>query len=240
MILNDFFKALGQMGDPKFLRVFFLGVGSTIAILFVFYLIFLGLLQWIFPDSMTIPWIGEVRWIDDAISWASIPLMLILSVFLMVPVASAVTGFFLESVAQAVEDKHYPSLPPAIQFGFMETLQDSAAFLGVIVVANLFALILYIFLAPFALFIFWGLNGYLLGREYFQMVAMRRVGRDAAISLRKKYMLRIWIAGILMTAPLTIPLISLIVPILGVATFTHLYHRIQATTSGRTNPDPAR
>ena len=35
--------------------------------------------------------------------------MIGLSVFLMVPVASAFTGFFLEDVAEAVEDRHYPA-----------------------------------------------------------------------------------------------------------------------------------
>ena len=79
---------------------------------------------------------------------------------------------------------------------------------------------------PFALFIFWGLNGFLLGREYFTLAAMRRVGRAQAKVLRKRYAWRIWAAGILMAMPLSIPLLNLVIPILGAATFTHLYHRL--------------
>ncbi|WP_208347684.1 EI24 domain-containing protein [Pseudaestuariivita rosea] len=232
MIFTSFFKAISQIGDPKFLRVLLMGFGLTIALLFGFYLVFLGIFQWIFPDSLTLPWIGEINWIDDAISWASIPLMLILSVFLMVPVASAITGLFLDQIAQAVEDRHYTGLPKANEQSFVDGVKDSIGFLGVIIGANILALILYIFLAPLALFIFWGMNGYLLGREYFQMVAIRRMSAAEAKALRKRHALTVWAAGALMTVPLTIPFINLIIPILGVATFTHLFHRVRALPSG--------
>ena len=53
-------------------------------------------------------------------------------------------------------------------------------FLGVLIFANIVALALYAFFTPFAPFIFWGLNGFLLGREYFQLAAMRRLGREGA------------------------------------------------------------
>ena len=97
-----------------------------------------------------------------------------------------------------------------------------------IIVANLLALIVYVFLAPFALFIFWGMNGFLLGREYFTLAAMRRVGRDRAKVLRRKHFVTIWAAGILMAMPLSVPLVNLIIPILGAATFTHIFNRLEA------------
>ncbi len=40
----------------------------------------------------------------------------------------------------------------------------------------------------------------------------------------------IMLAGALMAIPLTIPLVGLFIPILGAATFTHLYHRLARTT----------
>jgi uncharacterized protein involved in cysteine biosynthesis len=82
-------------------------------------------------------------------------------------------------------------------------------------------------LLPFlALPIFFGLNGYLLGREYFQIAAMRRIGRENAKELRRKHSGKIWLAGCLMALPLSIPLVNLVIPILGAATFTHLFHRL--------------
>ena len=90
------------------------------------------------------------------------------------------------------------------------------------------ALVLYAFFPPFAVFIFWGMNGFLLGREYFTLAAMRRVGREGAILLRRKHMGTIWAAGILMAMPLSLPLVNLVIPIIGAATFTHLFHKLDA------------
>ena len=70
------------------------------------------------------------------------------------------------------------------------------------------------------------MNGNLLGREYFVLVASRRIGRPAAKALRRSHWALIWTAGTLMAAPLTVPLLNLIIPVLGVASFTHLFHRL--------------
>ena len=226
MIWSSFMAALSQVGDPRFRRVLFIGVGLTIVLLIAATSGFLMFIDWLVPESSDMPLIGEVTWFDDILTWSSFFLMMILSVFLMVPVASAITSMFLEDVAQAVEDKHYSHLPPAESIGFGDALRDTINFLGVLIGANILALILYVFLAPFALFIFWGLNGFLLGREYFTLAAMRRVGRAQAKVLRKRHAGRIWLAGILMAMPLSIPLINLVIPILGAATFTHLYHKL--------------
>ncbi|MBN9676102.1 EI24 domain-containing protein [Salipiger bermudensis] len=224
----SFLAAIGQLGDRRFQAVLAKGLGITVAIFVAFYVVFVQVVGWFLGDNVSLPWIGTVTWVDDAISWGAIPLMLLLSVFLMVPVASAITGIFLDDVAQAVEDRHYPALGPANELSLMDNIRDSLAFLGVLIGANIIALVLYIFLAPLAPFIFWGLNGFLLGREYFTLAAIRRVGRDGAAQLRKRYFVTIWIAGVLMVVPLTIPLVNLLVPILGAATFTHLFHRLEA------------
>lgn len=228
VILSSFLAAVRQIGDARFRRVLMLGLVLTVALLVAVYAAFLGLLQWSVGDEATLPLIGEVTWLNDLLTWSSIGVMLILSVFLMVPVASAITSLFLEDVADAVEARHYPHLPPANRISFLDGLRDTIAFLGVIIVANLLALIVYVFLAPFALFIFWGMNGFLLGREYFTLAAMRRVGRDRAKVLRRKHFVTIWAAGILMAMPLSVPLVNLIIPILGAATFTHIFNRLEA------------
>ncbi|EPX79814.1 EI24 domain-containing protein [Salipiger mucosus] len=228
MILSAFFAALGQVGDPRFRSVLLKGLGITVAIFVAVYVAFVQGVGWMLGDSVTLPWIGTVSWVDDAISWGAVPLMLLLSVFLMVPVASAITGIFLDDVAQAVEDRHYPALPPAQDPSLMVNIKDSLGFLGVLIVANIVALALYLAFAPLAPFIFWGLNGFLLGREYFTLAAIRRVGREQAALLRRRHMVTIWAAGVLMAVPLTVPLLNLVVPILGAATFTHVFHRLQA------------
>ncbi|GAB5437492.1 EI24 domain-containing protein [Falsiruegeria mediterranea] len=231
IILNSFFAALGQIGDPRFRKVLFLGVGLTLALLVGTTFGFVWLVQFLVGPTVTLPWIGEVTWLGDAAGYSSVLLMMVLSVFLMVPVASAFTSMFLDEVAQAVEDRHYPHLPPVPGVPFAEGLKDSLSFLGVLIAANLVALILYVIFAPLAPFIFWALNGFLLGREYFTLAAMRRLGRDGARKLRSKHSITIWMAGILMAVPLSVPLVNLLIPIIGAATFTHIYHQVGGRSS---------
>ncbi len=226
MILASFLKALAQLPDPRFRSVLWRGIGLTIALLIGLYAGLLWLIEWLTAAPITLPGVGEVTWIGDLLSWGSLGLIILMSIFLMVPVASAITSLFLDEVAQAVEDKHFPTLPAVPHVTFWDGLRDSVNFLGVLIVANLFAFILY-GLFPFAaLFIFYALNGFLLGREYFTLAAMRRVGRVRAKALRKEHQAKIWLAGCLMAVPLSFPLINLVIPILGAATFTHLYHAV--------------
>lgn len=238
MILADFLRAVGQIGDRRFRRVLFLGLILTFALLAGVYALFLGAIQILTPDSITIPLVGEVGGLDTLLSWGSLLFMIGLSVFLMVPVAAAFTGFFLDDVAQAVEDRHYPGLPPATPVPLTDQLIDSANFFGVLVALNVLALVLYAFAGPFIPVVFWGLNGFLLGREYFTLVAMRRLGRQGARELRRRHPAQVWLAGVLMAAPLSVPIVNLLIPVLGVATFTHLYHRLVGDASFRGSRNP--
>lgn len=242
-ILVDFLRAAGQMGDPRFRGVLWRGIGLTLALLVAVYLVFFQLVRWLVPDRLTLPLIGPVGWIDDAASGASVLVLLVASVFLMVPVAALFTSFFLDDVADAVEARYYPRLAPAPRLGLGDTVRDALAFLGLLVAGNLVAVAAYLAVPPAAPLIFLSLNGYLLGREYFHMVAVRRWGRDGARRLAHRYAVRLWVAGVLMALPLTVPILNLLVPVLGAATFTHLYHRLPPPPEGfpaRTSPDRRR
>lgn len=228
MILSAFFAALGQLSDRRFLKVMGLGVALAFALLVAVYAGFVQLIDWASPEVLTLPWLGEVTWVTDLLGWGSLLLMIGLSVFLMVPVAALFSGLFLEDVADAVEDRHYPALPPARPQGAWESLIGSVNFFGVLVAVNALALIGYAVVGPFAPLLFWAVNGYLLGRDYFQTVAARRLDRAAARALRKANSGTIWLAGCLMAAPLSLPFVNLVIPVLGVATFTHLFHRLAA------------
>lgn len=226
LILSSFLAALGQWGDARFRRVVLLGVALTLALLVALYALMLVAIQWLVPETTDLPLLGPVGGLDTLLSIGSILLMLLASVFLMVPVASAFTGLFLETVADAVEDRHYPGLAPARPQGAADGLIGAVNFFGVALAANLVALLLWPFAGPLVPVLFWGLNGYLLGREYFTLVAQRRMPRTEARDLWRANKARIWGAGILMAAPLSIPLVNLVIPVLGVATFTHLFHRL--------------
>lgn len=226
MIFTAFTRALSQVTDPTFRSVLLRGIGLTLALLIGACVALVAAIRALVGPETTLPLIGEVTWLNDLLGFGSVLVMMGLSVFLMVPVASAITSMFLDEVAQAVEDRHYPHLPQVPGLGIWDGIKDTVSFLGVMLGANLLAIVLYLIFAPFALFIFWGLNGFLLGREYFTLAAARRVGLVEAKRLRRRHFATIWAAGVLMAMPLSLPLVNLVIPILGAATFTHLYHML--------------
>ena len=226
---GDFTRALGQMGDRRFRRVVGYGIALALALLLGVYAGFLGVIELFVPEQIEIPLVGPIGGLDTLLGIGSLLFMLGLSVFLMVPVAALFSGLFLEQVAGAVEARHYPHLPPAPGLSAYESLKDSLNFLAVLMVVNLLALLIYPFAGPLMPVVFWAVNGFLLGREYFTLVAARRLGRAEAKALRRRHSGQIWLAGALMAAPLSVPLINLVIPVLGVATFAHMVERLRGT-----------
>lgn len=227
VILSSFGAALRQLSDRRFVKVVIFGVALALLLLAAIYGILVFAVIALLPDSINLWWIGPVEGLHTFFGWGALGVMAVLSVFLMVPVAAAFSGIFLDDVAQAVEDRHYPALPPAQGLGLWEGIRASLGLLAVVLLVNIVLLIVAPFTGPFAPLLYFGVNGFLLGREYFLAVAMRRQDAASAKKLAFKNTPRLWIAGVLMALPLAIPLLGLIVPVLGTATFTHLYHRIK-------------
>lgn len=228
-LFSDFAKALRQFTDPKFIWVLIKALGLTIVL---FGGAAYGLFQLataILPGSVTLPWLGSIP-IGDWFGEMALVTVLITSVFLMFPVAVLFVGLFLEEIAEAVEQRYYPHLPKVVPTGFGAMIGEALRFMLIMIVVNILALIIYFASTLLAPVIFWVVNGYLLGREYFQLVAMRRLGLKEADKLRKKHRLEIWFAGILMAIPLSVPVLGLLIPLLGVATFTHQFHRLNETS----------
>lgn len=227
-LLVDLGRALAQLGDPRFLRALGWSLLITLAGLVAAFWVVMLLLGSVLPETVTLPWIGPVSFVDDLVDWAAVALLLALSVVLMVPVAAGVVGFFLEGIAEAVEAKHYPTLPPAEGLGWAAQVGDALRFFLIVCAANLVGLVIYFTVAPLAPVIFWLVNGFLLGREYFQLVAARRLGRERAARLGRRHFWRIWATGTAMAVPLSVPVLNLVVPIIGVAVFTHQFQRLAA------------
>ncbi|WP_424927334.1 EI24 domain-containing protein [Amaricoccus tamworthensis] len=225
-LFTDLFRAFGQLDDRRFLGAVIWSLLLTLVGLVVIFWLVMVLLGAALPETVNLPFIGTVSFVDNLASWAAAGLMLVLSVVLMVPTAAAVVGFFLDSVVEAVEARHYPHLPEANPASTGSQIIDSIRFFGLLIMVNLVALVIYLLVAPLAPFIFWIVNGLLLGREYFTLVALRRLSPADAAKLRRNNRMMIWVAGTLMAVPLSVPVLNLIVPVLGVAVFTHQFHRM--------------
>jgi CysZ protein len=232
MILSDFLKSVAQFDDPKFRRVLWRGMGLTIALLIAACLLVNFGINQLLSSAWAANMIGDQSWLGALINVGGVLFTIALSIWLMVPVTSAIIALFLDEVAQAVEARHYPHLPKQTATKLQDQILVGIRFLGILLLANIGALILSMIVPLLAPFVFWATNGYLMGREYFQMAAMRRMPRAQAQELYQRHQGSIWTAGILMAIPMSIPLVGLFIPILGAATFTHQFERLRALPSG--------
>ena len=232
MILSDFLKSIAQFDDPKFRRVLWRGMGLTIALLIAACLLVNFGINQLLSSAWAANMIGDQSWLGALINIGGVLFTIALSIWLMVPVTSAIIALFLDEVAQAVEARHYPHLPKQTATKLQDQILVGIRFFGILLLANIGALILSMILPLLAPFVFWATNGYLMGREYFQMAAMRRMPRAQAQELYQRHQGSIWTAGILMAIPMSIPLVGLFIPILGAATFTHQFERLRALPSG--------
>ncbi|WP_245638831.1 EI24 domain-containing protein [Roseibaca calidilacus] len=232
MILSSYAHAIGQLRDPQFRRVIWFGVALAVALLFAMYALVLLAVQIFVPGTLTLPLAGEVSGLQTLLSIGSLLVMLGLSVFLMVPVASAFTGLFLEDVANAVELKYYPGLPAPTPVPLATALTDSLRYFGLLVALNLLGMVVFVFSGGLGFVVFWGINAWLLAREYFTMVALRRHPAAEARALQQRHRWRLWFAGMWLAVPLSIPILNLLMPVVGAAAFTHMYHRVQGRKPG--------
>jgi len=64
---------------------------------------------------------------------------------------------------------------------------------------------LYVLIPGLNFFVFLGLNGYLFGREYFEVVALRRLDRTATLAARHRVAGQVFPGGMTIAAALMTP-----------------------------------
>ena len=149
--------------------------------------------------------------------------MLLLSWLLFPAVVTLVMGFFLERVAGAVEALDYPGRGPPRRAAIRETLAVSLRLMLTTVALNLLALPVYVLVPGINLFVFLGLNGYLFGREYFEVVALRRLDGDAARAMRHRFGGRVFLGGVVIAGLFAVPFVNLAAPVVATAFMVHLF-----------------
>ncbi|MGF1610564.1 MAG: EI24 domain-containing protein [Kiloniellales bacterium] len=238
-------RTIAQIGDPAFRGVLLRALGTSLA---VFVVLWMGawfglawlsdlLAAWIAGQDVGGFWRDLLTWLFDAAAIAG----LILASFLFFPAVVAIAiSLFLDEIADAVEERHSPHLPAPRSQPWGEIAVDTLVFALVTIGANLLALPLYLlllFVPPLNLFVYYGLNGYLLGREYFEMVAVRRLQSADAKRLRRRNRGRVFLAGVIIAFILSIPLVNLVAPIVATGFLVHLFHGLMR--GPETSPQPA-
>ena len=149
------------------------------------------------------------------------------AVFLMPAVTAFVGSFFVDDVADVVERRHYPAEPPGRALPIVTAVIEGAAF-------ALLSLVVYLVALPFVLFAGFGLlilfvaNSYLLGRNFFELAAMRSYPPHEAKALRKRNAGYVFIAGMVIALFVSIPIVNLATPVFAMAFMVHIHKRAAA------------
>lgn len=218
-MIGAFSKAIRQLGDPAIRRVVWLSIAVSLGV-FVALWAAVGFL-------LTETTLFQTGWLDTAIDVLGGVATVAISWFLFPVVISAFIGLVLERVAEAVERRYYPALPPAREIPNSEAIGGSLRFLAITVALNLVVLVFLIF-PPIFPFVFYGVNGYLLSREYFEVVAARRMPPPEVKALRRQQMARLFPAGVAVAFLLTVPIVNLLAPIIGTAAMVHIFQRLRS------------
>ena len=147
------------------------------------------------------------------------------SVMLMPAVTAFVASFFADEIGAEVEREHYPADPPGRALPLSLAVIEGGK-------TALFAVVVYLCAAPLLLFagvgvvVFFLATAWLLGREYFELAAMRFRSPDEAKSLRRHYAGAVFVGGLFIAAFVSIPIANLATPLFAMAFMVHLHKQI--------------
>lgn len=219
-MLEALSRTLGQIFSRPFRSVLWRALGMTVLLL-----VTLGTTGLWATDY--IPPVG-IEWADTAIAIIVDAAVIIGLIFLVIPVTAIFIPLFQDEVAEAVEEKYYPAEKGPRAQGIIEGVWLGLKALVLLLGVNLIALPLVILLPGLGFVIFLVVNGFLLGREFFEAAAIRHYPPDDVKLIRSRHVGRMFLAGMVIAGVLAIPIVNILVPIFGTAFMVHVLHRIQS------------
>ncbi|MEM8574494.1 MAG: sulfate transporter family protein [Pseudomonadota bacterium] len=211
-------QAFAELFSPPFRAVMLKSVGFTLALL-------VGLIvavQWSFSYFVAWP-----DWIETAVQVLGGLALVAASIFLIPPVTSLIAGLYLDNIAGVVEREAFPSDPPGQDLPAARSIGFAIRFFFIVLAVNLLALLL-LLVPGVNLVAFYVGNGYLLGREYFELAAMRHVNAAEAKRIRKQHSKTVFLCGLIIAAVASVPILNLVTPLFATGFMVRMWKRIAA------------
>ncbi|MBO0753351.1 MAG: sulfate transporter family protein [Bradyrhizobiaceae bacterium] len=231
-MFGEVLKAVVQMFSPPFRLVLAKSVGLAVLLLTAAVVAVFRLLEYLSGAGMD--WLegsmgrmahgplAVLAWIVDI----ALGLGLFTGAVLLMPAATAlVAGFFADEIAARVESSHYPADPPGVEAPLWRMAIEGAR-------TAVLAIVVYLCTLPFFLFagigavMFFIATAWLLGREYFNLAAMRFHPVAEAKALRRRHQAEVFTAGLFIAGFVAIPVLNLATPLFGTALMVHVHKRL--------------
>jgi CysZ protein len=217
------FRAVSALGAPPMRRVVALSLGLAVVVFAVLWLAIATILY----HTALFEW-RPLNWLVDLLGGLGV---LVLSWLLFPAVATLIMGFYLEPVAAAVEKLDYPWRGPPRRQTLAELIGITVRLTGLTLVLNLLALPIYLLVPGINLFLFLALNGYLLGRGYFEVVALRRLDAGEAGRVRNRFAGRVFLGGVVIAGLFALPFVNLVAPVIATAFMLHIFEALPRVES---------
>lgn len=228
LILDAAKRAFENLFASETRSVFWKVLGLTILVLIGLWFAIRSLFIW-----LALPWLDSlVPGMPDWAGWMSVVLAILAGIglalalaLLISPVTAVIAGLFLDDVAEMIEKQDYAGEPAGSAMPLGEAVLSSIKFFGVVILGNAVALLL-LLVPGVNLIAFFMVNGYLLGREFFEFAAMRFRTPEEARAFRSKHASTVFMAGLVIAAFLAVPFLNLLTPLFAASFMVHLHKSI--------------
>jgi CysZ protein len=230
MILDAARLSLANLFAPETRSVFWKVLGLTVLVLTGLWFALRGLFI-----TFLFPWVaGFFPEMPDWAGWLSFVFLIAAGIglalglaLLLSPVTALIAGLFLDDVAEVIEKRDYPKDASGKAMPLGPAMASSLKFLGVVIIGNIIALFL-LFIPGVNLVAFFLVNGYLLGREFFEFAAMRFRSPPEARLFRTKHGSTVFLGGLVIALFLAIPIVNLLTPLFAAGMMVHLHKLVSA------------
>jgi CysZ protein len=211
-------KAAAMLIDRDFIGMILWSLLLT-AVLFV--LLFAGVEY----GLAHLPPLGSI-WVNRFLE-VTAPLVLVLAIFFLgAPVAAIVASLYLDRIAARVDAHFYPNDPTAPGTPLATSIGEAIRLIGLSLLINVALLPVDVGVPGLSEIATILVNGWLLGREFFELASLRHLSRRQSDAMRRKYSGKIFLAGLLISILTVIPFVDLIAPFFGSALMAHLFKRL--------------
>jgi uncharacterized protein involved in cysteine biosynthesis len=231
-MLDAALKALSQMFSHPMRAILWKSVGLALVLVVVAAIGLQRLLSWfagsgeVWAEQMLGPGfhtpIEILAWIVSIAAGLGIVFG---AVFLMPAITSLVASVFVDDVADHVEREHYPAERAGQALPVGRALIEGSKTALLTILVYLIALP-FVFIAGAGFIAFFVATAWLLGREYFELAAMRFRSVEDAKLMRKQHAATVFTAGLFIAAFVSIPIVNLATPVFGMAFMVHMHKRL--------------
>jgi CysZ protein len=222
-------KALEEILSPPMRSILWRSIGLALVLITVLSIGLQRLLSWLATsgESWAEAGLGPAAHMPlYVLSWivsVAAGLGIVFGAILLMPaITSLVASFFVDEIADHVEREHYPAEPPGVALPLALATHQGIKTALLTILVYLIALP-FVFVAGVGFIAFFIATAWLLGREYFQLAAMRFRSPEEAKAMRRDNAATIFTAGLIIAAFVSIPVVNLATPLFGMAFMVHMH-----------------